>query len=163
MRRAQSEGIGLAIIVLLLIIGFVVFFLYSPTDMDDPRRESANMMLRQFSHVFLQAEVQYGTDNNCKRTVFALIEDVHARGITSLGCGELRTADELLNNTLESYLNNTLRLWGYNSYFEIKRNTVSLYNWSSTGNHMNNPCADSRIGIRRENLAGSITVDTSLC
>jgi hypothetical protein len=159
MRRAQSEGIGLAVIVILIVIGFVVFFIFSNDDSVDPRRESSMMMLNQFGHVFLQSEVTYGdTDRNCKRAIYALIEDVYSREITSLGCDETDNPEDFLKNTLDGGLDNTLGAWGYDAYFEIKQGTDQKYKWPDS-----DPCTQRRLGLVQYPLSGGVVVEISVC
>jgi hypothetical protein len=119
MAKAQMEILGLAVIVVLVLLG--MFFLTKFTLFEQPQSQTQSVQRSQIATNFVSTLLNSKANCSNSATFIDLIDDLEEPTYSSLECGGM-TSDGLVNyfnETVSSILNQTLGKWGYLYEFTV--------------------------------------------
>jgi len=112
-KKSQIEIMGLIVIVILVVLGFLVYIILSSMA---PKNDITTETTDELAQNFLTSFVK--TDTNCGHSMTKLIRDCNLD--QQIDCGGIDSCG-FVQETAVDLLNQTLEVWGYAYYFEIPR------------------------------------------
>ena len=158
MRRGQTEGIGIAIIVMIVIIAAVVFLSNVRAPEFDPREESDRILRDTFAYVLLQSHVFYaGAEHpECRRTLLSMLQNYGPTGIELTCAGNTYELNASVENHIDFVRTQMLDRWRRNYHLVINVAGESAVDASD--------CDDRDIeGVTTYENIGAVTVEFALC
>lgn len=149
MKKAQMEIMGLAIIIILLMLGMI--FLVKFMVLDEKRSIKADFSRKQVAQNFLNAMLITNVDVCNDATVSQIITECYEGG-SNIQCGANGGACDYLRNSLKSdFFTETLDKWhlAYRFYIDLDKNPVDI---NFDGITQNNECKETTIGTTYDSL-----------